>query len=141
MSNKSVVTVIFSTIGLLAHDLKINILSVDTRVSGQVLMSFSMWVDLTMLSLFFRGLEHLEHAVELQKEVLDTHEELILTHQAMAVVLTELRRDDEAEKEMDRAGECAKKLDSLEVSLPTVWTGREKELKKTDPVTVPSGST
>jgi len=141
MSNKSVVTVIFNTIGLLAHDLKIKILSVDTRVSCQVLMSLFMWVDLTMLSLFFRALEHLEPAVELQKEVLDTHEELILTHQAMEVVLTELGRDDEAEKEMDRAGECAKKLDSLEVSLPTVWTGREKELKKTDPATVPSGST
>ena len=59
----------------------------------------------------------------------------------MAVVLKELGRDDEAEKEMDRAGECAKRLDSLEVSLPTLWTGREKELKKTDPMTVPSGRT
>ena len=115
-------------------------LSVDTRVSCQVLMSVFMWVDLIILSLFFRALEHLEHAVDLQEEVLDTHEELILTHQAMAVVLKELGRDDEAMKEMDRAGECAKRLDSLEVSLPTLWTGREKELK-TDPVAVPSGRT
>ena len=53
--------------------------------------------------------------MELLEEVLDTHEELILTHQAMAVVLEELGRDEEAEREMDQAGECAKKLDSLEV--------------------------
>jgi len=48
--------------------------------------------------------------VELLEEVLDTHEELILTHQAMAVVLKELGRDEEAEREMDQAGECAKKI-------------------------------
>ena len=73
--------------------------------------------------------------------MLDTHEELILAHQAMAVVLKELGRDDEAEKEMYRVGECAKKVDSLELPLPALWTSREKELKKTNPVTVPSGST
>ena len=79
--------------------------------------------------------------MELLEEVLDTHEELILTHQAMAVVLKELGRDEEKEREMDRAGECAKKLDSLEFPLHILWTGREKELKKTNPVAVPSGST
>ena len=77
--------------------------------------------------LFLRALEHLNHAVELLEEVLDTHEELILTHQALAVVLKELGRDEEAEREMDQAGERAKKLDSLEVSLPTLQTGGEKK--------------
>jgi len=76
---------------------------------------------------FKRALEHLNHAVELLEEVLDTHEELILTHQAMAVVLKELGRDKEAEREMDQAGERAKKLDSLEVPLPTLQTGGEKK--------------
>jgi len=59
----------------------------------------------------------------------------------MAVVLKELGRDDEAENEKYRAGECAKKLDSLEFPLPALWTSREKELKRTNLVTVPPGST
>ena len=63
-----------------------------------------MRLDLIILSLFFRALDHLEHAVELQEEVLDTHEELILAHQAMAVILKELGRDEEAEKEMPGSG-------------------------------------
>ena len=60
----------------------------------------------------FSALEHLKHAAELQKEVLDTHEEVILTHQAMAIVLMELGRAEEAKREMDQAKECALKLDS-----------------------------
>lgn len=70
---------------------------------------------------------------------MDTHEELILTHQAMAVVLKELGRDEEAEREMERAGECANKLDSLEVPLQTLRTHEEQGWQKTDPV--PIGST
>ena len=87
----------------------------------------------------FSALEHLKHAAELQEEVLDTHEELILTHQEMAVVLKELGRAEEAEREMDRAKECAQKLDSLEVPVETFVTHEEKGWQKTDPV--PVGST
>ena len=71
--------------------------------------------------------------------MLDTHEELILTHQAMAVALKELGRDEEAEREMERAGKCANKLDSLEVPLQTLRTHEEQGWQKTDPV--PIGST
>ncbi len=49
--------------------------------------------------------------------MLDTHEEMIQIHQALSVVLRGLGRDEEAEREMERAGECVKKLDSLEVPL------------------------
>lgn len=70
-----------------------------------------------LFSLSFSALKHLEESVALQKEVLDTPEELILTHQAMSVALTGLGRHEEAEKEMERAGECAKKLAPLEVPL------------------------
>ena len=37
------------------------------------------------------------------------------THQAMSVVLKGLGREEEAKREMELAGECAKILDSLEV--------------------------
>ena len=84
----------------------------------------------------FSALEHFKHAAELQKEVLDTHEELILTYQEMAVVLKELGRTEEAEREMDRAKECAQKLDSLEVPVETFVTHEEKGWQKTDPVPV-----
>ena len=83
-------------------------------------------------------MEHLKRAAELQEEVLDTHEELILTHQAMAVVLMELGRAEEAEREMDRVKECIQKLDSLEVAVETFVTHEEKGWQKTDPVPVGS---
>ena len=83
-------------------------------------------------------MEHLKHAAELQREVLDTHEELILTHQTMAVVLKELGRVEESEREMDRAKECALKLDSLEVPVQTLVTHEEKGWQKTDPILVGS---
>ncbi len=73
----------------------------------------------------FSALKHLEEAVALQEEVLDTHEELILTHQAMSVAFRGLGREEEAEREMERAGECAKKLDSLEVPLDVIETSEE----------------
>ena len=78
--------------------------------------------------LSFSALIHLEKAVALQKEVLDTHEELILSHQAMAVALRSLGREEEAEREMELAGECAKRLDSLEVPLDVLETSEEGEL-------------
>ena len=65
----------------------------------------------------FSALEHLEKAVNLQREVLDTREELIITHQAMANVLRGLGREEDAEKEMERAAECAKSLGPLEVAV------------------------
>ena len=61
-------------------------------------------------------------AVDLQEEVLDTHDELIHTHQAMSIVLRGLGRNEEAEEEMRRAGECAKKLDSWEASVEIIET-------------------
>ena len=91
-----------------------------------------------MLHAIFRALKHLEHAVELQEVVLDTNEELILTHQAMAVVLKELGRDEEAKRELERAGKCAKKLDSLQVPLQTSRIREEKGRQKTDPVPIES---
>ena len=50
----------------------------------------------------------------MQEEVLDTYEELIFTHQAMAVALRGLGRTEEAEEEMKCSNECAKKSDSWE---------------------------
>ena len=53
----------------------------------------------------------------MQEEVLDTYEELILTHQALEVALRELGRDKEAEREMELAQECAKNVSSLDIPL------------------------
>ena len=76
----------------------------------------------------FSALEHLKEAVVLQEEVLDTHEELILTHQAMSNALKGLGREDEAKREMERAEECANsnRLDSLNVPLERIETCEEK---------------
>jgi len=67
--------------------------------------------------LSFSALESLKKAVALQEEVLDTHEELILTHQAMSAVLKCLGREDEAEGELELALESFSKVDSLQVPL------------------------
>ena len=71
--------------------------------------------------------------------MLDTHEELILSHQEKAVVLKDLGNKEEADREMERAGECAKRLDVLEVPLQTLNIHEEDGWQKTDPV--PIGST
>ena len=60
--------------------------------------------------------------------MLDTHEELIHTHQAKSVVLKGLGRDEEAETEKELADECAKRLDSMEVSLEALETSEEDDL-------------
>ena len=46
--------------------------------------------------------------------MLDTHEELILTHQAISDALKGLGREDEAEAEIDLAWESAKRLEIRE---------------------------
>ena len=71
--------------------------------------------------------------------MLDTHEELVLSHQETAVVLKDLENKEEADREMERAGECAKRLDVLEVPLQTLNIHEEDGWQKTDPV--PIGST
>lgn len=71
-------------------------------------------MDFHMVS--FSALRHLEEAVKLQIKVLDTPEELIITYQAMADVLRGLGREEDAEKEMERAAKCAKHLAPLEVA-------------------------
>ena len=71
--------------------------------------------------------------------MLDTHEELVLSHQETAVVLNDLGNKEEAEREMERAGECAKRRDVLEVQLQTLNIREEDGWQKTDPV--PIGST
>ena len=71
--------------------------------------------------------------------MLDTHEELVLSHQETAVVLNDLGYKEEAEREMERAGECAKRRDVLEVQLQTLNIHEEDGWQKTDPV--PIGST
>ena len=71
--------------------------------------------------------------------MLDTHEELVLSHQETAVVLNDLGNREEAEREMERAGECAKRRDVLEVQLQTLNIHEEDGWQKTDPV--PIGST
>lgn len=48
---------------------------------------------------------------------MDTHEELILTHQAISDVLKCLGREEEAEGELELALEATKNLDSLQVPL------------------------
>ena len=73
--------------------------------------------------------------------MLDTHEELILTRQAMAVVFMALGRSEEAERENGRARESAKMLDFLEVPLQTLRIHEEKGWQKTDPVPIGSTST
>ena len=70
--------------------------------------------------------------------MLDTHEELILTHQAMSVVLKCLGREKEADREIELAGECAKRLDSLEVPLNIVETREENEWMASDPIPISS---
>ena len=71
--------------------------------------------------------------------MLDTHEELVLSHQETAIVLKDLGNKEEADREMERAGECAKRLDLLEVPLQTLNIHEEDGWQKTDPV--PIGST
>ena len=71
--------------------------------------------------------------------MLDTHEELVLSHQETAVVLNDLGNKEEAEREMERAGECAKRRDVLEVQLQTLNIHEVDGWQKTDPV--PIGST
>lgn len=66
---------------------------------------------------FFSALAQLKEAVSLQRQVLDTPEELIITHQALASVLRGLGREEDAEKEMEQAAKCAKTLGPLEVAL------------------------
>ena len=85
------------------------------------------WPEETLCILYFSALESLEKAVSLQEEVLDTHEELIHTHQAMSVVLKGLGREEEAEREMELAAECAKRLDSPELPLEIFQTSEERE--------------
>jgi len=63
----------------------------------------------------FRALIYLKKAVTLQKEVLETPEELIITHQAIANVLRGLKREEDAENEMERVAEYVKMLAPLEV--------------------------
>jgi len=88
--------------------------------------------------LSFSALESLQRAVSLQEEVLDTHDELIHTHQAMSIVLKGLGREEEAEREMELAGECAKRLDSLEVPLEILQISEEKGWVVSDPVPISS---
>ena len=71
--------------------------------------------------------------------MLDTHEELVLSHQETAAVLKDLGNKEEADREMERASECAKRLDVLEVPLQTLGIYEEEGWQKTDPV--PIGST
>lgn len=71
--------------------------------------------------------------------MLDTHEELVLSHREKAAVLKDLGNKEEADREMERAGECAKRLDVLEVPLQTLGIHEEEGWQKTDPV--PIGST
>lgn len=70
--------------------------------------------------------------------MLDTHDELIHTHQAMSLVLKGLGREEEAEREMELAAESAKRLDSLEVPLEIFQTSEEKEWVVSDPVPISS---
>ena len=86
----------------------------------------------------FSALESLKKAAALQEEVLDTHDELIHTHQAISVVLKCLGREQEAEREKELTGECAKRLDSLEVPLEIFETCEVKECVVPDPVPISS---
>lgn len=74
----------------------------------------------------------------MQEEVLDTHDELIHTHQAMSVVFKGLGREEEADREMELARECAKRLDSLDVPLEIFETSEEKGWVVSNPVPISS---
>ena len=84
--------------------------------------------------LSFSALESLQKAVALQEEVLDTHEELILTHQAMSTVLKALGREEEAERQMQLARDSEKRLDSRDVPLETLEIREEQGWLVPDPV-------
>lgn len=86
----------------------------------------------------FSALESLKKAVALQEEVLDTHEELILTHQATSVVLKCLGREEEAEGELELAGESARKLDSLQVPLESLQNSEKNGWVLSGPVPISS---
>lgn len=73
----------------------------------------------------FRALIYLKKAVTLQKEVLDTPEELIITHQAIANVLRGLKREEDAENEMERVAEYVKMLAPLELALEVNETRKD----------------
>lgn len=62
----------------------------------------------------------------MQEEVLDTHDELIHTHQTMAIVLCHLGKNKETEEEMKKAEECAKSLDSWKAPLERLESREEK---------------
>ena len=74
----------------------------------------------------------------MQNEVLDTHDELIHTHQALSIVLKGLGREEEAEREMELAGECAKRMDSREVPLEILQTSEEMGWVVSDSVPISS---
>ena len=76
-------------------------------------------------ALYFSALESLKKAVVLQEEVLDTHEELILTHQAISGVLKCLGREVEAEEELELALEATHHLDSLQVPIERLQISEE----------------
>ena len=76
-------------------------------------VSFQSYISLS-------ALKYLGKAVDLQEEVLPPPEYLIHTHEAMSVVLLGLGRKEEAEDEMKRAVECAKKSDSWKAPLETL---------------------
>ena len=67
------------------------------------------------------ALRYLKEAIDLQEEVSDTHLQLIHTHQDMAIALRGLGRNSEAEEEMTRAAECAKKLEKEEKEEENDW--------------------
>ena len=73
--------------------------------------------------------------------MLDTHEELVLSHQETSVVLKDLGNKEEAEREMERAGECCKRLDvldALEVPWQRYIIHEEEGQQTTDPVLIDS---
>lgn len=74
----------------------------------------------------FRALIYLKKAVTLQKEVLDTPEELIITHQAIANVLRGLKREEDAENEMELVAEYVKMLAPLELALAVNETRKDE---------------
>jgi len=88
--------------------------------------------------LSFSALDSLKKAIALQEEVLDTHEELILTHQAMSVVLKCLGREEEAEGELELAVESTRKLDSLQVSLESLQINEKNGWVMSEPLPISS---
>ncbi|XP_022789029.1 uncharacterized protein LOC111328789 isoform X4 [Stylophora pistillata] len=83
---------------------------------------YDLGVAFTAKQNYETALKYLEEAVGLQEEVLDTYDELIYTHQAMSIALLGLGRIEEAEEEMKRSVECAKKLDSWEAPSEMIGT-------------------